>query len=104
MATVKSEPVSNQYWKIHTSSLLQEALLNPGTSILSKPFNILGKVLFVLADRARELNDPELNSILLRLTLYQEADPENENYKPEVVEEYLTKYSKKFFERLAKME
>lgn len=63
-------------WKVHTSSLLQEILNNPGTEILTQPLRIFGHLLAAVAERAAEIDDPELNILMLRLTLYEQADPE----------------------------
>jgi len=61
-------------WSCHTPNLLTEILNNPGTGILRVPFNIFGKMLAEVADRAIILDDPELNILMLRLTLYEVAD------------------------------
>lgn len=63
-------------WKVHTSSLLREVLSNPGTAILTTPINIFGNLLAQVAERAAIINDPELNIMMLRLTLYEQADPD----------------------------
>lgn len=62
-------------WKCHTPNLLTETLKNPSTGVLRVPFNIFGKLLYAVAKRASELNDPELNLLMLRLTLYEAGDP-----------------------------
>jgi hypothetical protein len=72
-------------WKVHTPNLLTEVLQNPGTSMLRVPMNILGKLLGAVADRAIQLNDPELNKLMVRLTLYAQADPESKLYNPAAV-------------------
>lgn len=66
----------NVGWKVHTPSLLREVLSNPGTAILSQPINIFGRLLAQVAERAAALDDPELNILMMRLTLYEQADPE----------------------------
>jgi hypothetical protein len=72
-------------WKVHTPNLLKETLTNPGTSALSTPFSIFGKLLAAVAERAIELKDPELDKLMLRLTLYSQADPESPDYDKELV-------------------
>jgi hypothetical protein len=67
-------------WKIHTPNLLKEILSNPTANILERPLNIFGKILYEVAERAAELNDPQLNSLMCRLTLYEQADPEMPSY------------------------
>jgi hypothetical protein len=61
-------------WSCHTPNLLTEALCNPGMYALNVPFNIFGKMLAEVADRAILIDDPELNILMLRLTLYSVAD------------------------------
>ena len=73
-------------WSVHTPQLLREILNNNGTAILSVPINMFGKLLAQVADRAIQLNDPELNALMCRLTLYEEADPHSEKYDKELVE------------------
>jgi len=58
-------------WKVNTAQLLQEILNNPGTSILSIPLNIFGKLLAAVGERAAQLNDDELNGLMARLAIYE---------------------------------
>lgn len=74
-------------WKVHTPNLLGEVLQNPGTSMLKLPLNIFARNLMLVAERAVKINDPILNELMCRLALYEEADPENENYNPERLRE-----------------
>jgi len=67
-------------WKVHTSALLDEVLLNSGTGILATPLRIFRGLLHDVAVRASELNDPALNILMLRLTLYDAADPDKHSY------------------------
>jgi hypothetical protein len=67
-------------WSVHTVNLLSEILSNPGTSVLVKPLQIFGSLLYEVADRAKELNDPKLTALMCKLTLYEQTDPSNENY------------------------
>lgn len=57
-------------WRINTPALLREILCNPSTSILENPLQILGDKLHSVAERALLLDDPELNILMLELTLY----------------------------------
>lgn len=70
----------NAQWKVHTPNLLTEVLSNSGTSILHIPLNILARLLEAVAVRASQLNDQELNQLMVRLTLYDIADPESKGY------------------------
>lgn len=79
MASVLAE------WRVHTPNLLKEVLSNPGTGMLIIPLKILGKLLTAVGDRASELNDPELNKLMLRLTIYSAADPESPDFDPQLV-------------------
>lgn len=64
----------NAQWSCHTPNLLKEILTDPRMGILEKPLNIFGKMLAEVAERAIEIDDPKLNILMLRLTLYEVAD------------------------------
>lgn len=72
-------------WRCHTPRLFEEILLNPGTAALKQPLIIFRAILVEVAQRAIELNDDKLNLLMLRLTLYECADPMSENYNPDIV-------------------
>lgn len=78
-------------WKCHTPNLLKEiALINTkGLGTMYHPINIFREILVQLADRCAELNDPELNALMCRLTLYDIADPESKDYNSKQVSEIL---------------
>lgn len=73
-------------WKVDTQRLLQEVLSNNGTSILVRPLQILGRLLFDVGEIASRINDPELNKLMIRLTIYECADPASPNYDRELCE------------------
>lgn len=70
---VKSEAFVE--WRCHTPNLLQEVLSNPSAQVLAQPLRIFGAILAEVAERAIELDDPQLNILMLRLTLYEQGDP-----------------------------
>ena len=72
-------------WKVHTLELFKDILANPQCSMHSIPLNILKNLLAQVAQRATELNDPQLNKLMIRLTLYSIADPTDPAYDSEVV-------------------
>lgn len=74
-------------WKVHTPNLMREVLQNPGTGMLTQPINILARLLGQVAERAIELNDPELNQLMLRLALYEQGDPTSPAYQPNLIKE-----------------
>jgi hypothetical protein len=71
-------------WRVHTYRLLKEIADNSGQPILQKPMAIFGKLLADVGERAAELNDPRLNALMLRLTIYTAADPESPDYDPDL--------------------
>jgi len=77
-------------WRVHTPSLLREVLNNHGSQALAKPIQIFGQVLSELTQRAIELNDPELNTLMARLTLYDETDPYSTNFSKEITDKLLS--------------
>lgn len=75
-------------WKCHLPNLLNEVLnSNPRMGIFSQPFNITGKILGEVAERASQLNDPIMNELMCRLTLYEIADPTSKEYDKTKLEE-----------------
>ena len=79
-------------WKVHTTGLLKEVLLNvdrKSRASLAIPLqcmiNLLGKV----GERAAQLNDPELNKLMIRMCLYSIANPDDPEYNPELVSKIL---------------
>jgi len=74
-------------WNVHTSRLLSEVLSNPGTSAMLVPLTIFRNLLTAVGERAIQLNDPQLNLLMCRLTLYSVADPECPKYDPKLLKE-----------------
>lgn len=74
-------------WSCHTPNLLKEVLTNESAGVLRMPLTIFGQLLAEVATRASELNDPALNLLMLRLTLYDVADPEKHS-PTEITEAY----------------
>ena len=89
---VRSEPMlTDALWKVHTANLLTEIVQCSGQPILEKPVNILGKLLAAVGERAAELNDPKLNALMCRLTIYTIADPQSPDYDPDAVANVMRK-------------
>lgn len=76
-------------WRVHTPNLLKEIGNNTQQPILSKPLMIFGNLLYQVGERAATINDPVLNKLMIRLTLYTIADPESEDYDPKKIQEIL---------------
>jgi hypothetical protein len=58
-------------WLVDTPRLITELVEgNPSGGILKQPVNIFRGLLISLAQRASEIDDPELNILMLRLNLY----------------------------------
>lgn len=67
-------------WKVHTPNLLKEILVNPNMACMAQPLRIFGALLAEVAERAIALNDPEMNKLMMRLTLYEQADPHSADF------------------------
>ena len=78
-------------WRCNTPQLLQEIATNPQCWILQKPLQIFGNMLYQVAKRAQELNDPQLNQLMLRLALYEQGDPYAKGYRPDAFDDVLGK-------------
>lgn len=74
-------------WKVHTANLLREVLNCPGSSALRIPLSIFSNLLAEVGERAAQLNDPKLNELMMRLTIYAVADPELPDYDQRLVEQ-----------------
>lgn len=71
-------------WRVHTPNLLREILSgHTGGWIFNQPLRILGDLLHSVGTRAAELNDPELNALMARLTIYSVADPTSPDFDQE---------------------
>lgn len=78
-------------WRVHTPNMLKESLGNPGMSAMNIPFQVFGDLLYQVAERAAEINDPVMNALMMRLTLYEAADPEKPGFDKKLFEETLEK-------------
>ena len=76
-------------WRIHTPALLKEILNNSQCAILRIPIKMFGDLLSQVGDRASQLNDPELNALMMKLTIYQVADPYTAEYDSSVVDQVI---------------
>lgn len=66
-------------FRVHTANLLQDIVANQighSAGVLQIPLNQFQRWISILAERATELNDPELNIICLSMGLY-EIDPKD---------------------------
>ena len=65
---------------VHLPNLIEETCNgHPHLGVLRMPWAITQALLAVMAQRAIELDDPQLNILMLRLALY-EAEPCNERH------------------------
>lgn len=76
-------PNTTVHFKINTPQFLKEVFDNyPGNGgVLKVPVNVLRTMLWAVAERASELNDPILNGLMCDMALYAIADPyDKQNY------------------------
>lgn len=64
---------------VNTPQFLKEACENANGGMYAVCWNIFRNLLAQVAERATELNDPVLNTLMIRLNLYE--IPNNERYK-----------------------
>lgn len=69
-------------WRVHTPRLLQEVASHSAQPVLVQPLRIFGRLLAEVGERAAQLNDPKLNALMCRLTIYTVADPASPDYDP----------------------
>jgi len=77
-------------WKVHVVDLFKEISANfKNDPQIRIPLQIIQNLLAQVAQRAIELNDPQLNKLMIRLTLYSIADPHSPDYDSEAVAKIL---------------
>ena len=67
--------------------------MRPSAGVLKQPLRIFLGMLAELADRARELDDPELNALMIRLALYDNCLPSDPGFRTR--DDYLKKAIRK---------
>ena len=68
-------------WKVHLPNLLHEiGDNNPTMAAMRIPLTVTARILAQVAERSSQLNDPKLNELMCRLTLYEIADPASDGY------------------------
>lgn len=70
---------NNLSFDVNTPQFLKEACENANGGMYAVCWNIFKSLLAQVAERATELNDPVLNTLMIRLNLYE--IPNNERYK-----------------------
>lgn len=74
------------HWKVHTSRLLDEITTHSGQPSLRIPLNTFRCLLADVGECAARLNDPQLNALMCKLTIYSIADPDSPDYDAAAVE------------------
>lgn len=69
-----SENITNE-WRVNTGQLFKEILINSEMREMRIPLNIFKGILISVGKRASELNDPKLNALMCRLSIYDISDP-----------------------------
>ena len=80
------------YWKVHTPNFLSDILKNlspNGLGMITTPMNIFRNLLVQVSQRASQLNDPELNALMVRLTLYEISDPKSKDYNYKLIDKMI---------------
>ena len=74
-------------WRVNTGSLFEQITQNPQTEIMTRPLQIMGRILAAVAERASELNDPELHGLMCQLALYAVSDPyDKKAFRPRIAD------------------
>ena len=83
---------SSLEWRVHTPNMLKEIGNNNDalSATMRVPLMILGDLLHKVGTEAARINDPALNSLMCRLTIYSCADPESPDYDQELLERILS--------------
>ena len=89
------------FWKVNTPAFFKEVASNSQLGPAAKGLEIMGQILFALADRIREVNDEELNSIACRLALFTQSDPYSKDFDKQT-QKLIHKFDSKSVERIRK--
>ena len=74
-------------WRICVPDLFNEITSNPIMSdpVIRIPLNMLQMKLAEIAQRAIELNDPKLNTLMMQLALYEQGNPYSKEYNSKLL-------------------
>jgi len=81
-------------WRVNTPGLFKEILINPGMWIMRQPLQILAEILYELGERCADINDPQLNAIMCRLSIYSISDPNSPEYDHDFSEKIINEGKK----------
>jgi len=86
--------MTNLKYKSNVKGLFEEIIgSNNQMWIMRQPLKLTYQILQEVAQRSQEINDPKLNCLMLRLSLYDINDPQSENFDQDAVEKYLDQNS-----------
>lgn len=91
----EAEPATLEEWRSHVRQLFDEVLTNETAWPLQQPLRITYEILREVARRSSELNDPELNALMCRLSLYEISDPSSSGYDKELTTSIIAKGQRK---------
>lgn len=75
-------------FRTHTPKLFEEILNgHPNGFVLQQPLQLLYNDLRLIARRCAEINDPQLNWYMAKITMYSVADPGSPEHDPARVQE-----------------
>lgn len=93
MKRITTMTESKLEWKCNTPALLKEIVnCHPSPGPLPRAVQIFANILYEVGKRSAELNDPVLNHLMCRLSIYEIADQYNINYDKKAVKEIEEKY------------
>lgn len=80
-------------WRVHTPELFNRifeiSAKRKDAEILQNPLIIFKDLLVKVGERASELDDPKLNALMCRLTIYAVADPQDKEYDKKLLNKIL---------------
>jgi len=81
-------------WRSHVPNLFIEIIENMEKNgrAVAEPLRITYSIMQEVAMRCSEVNDPELNALMCRLTMYAIADPTNKEHFDQKKSEKLMDY------------
>lgn len=88
-----SSPENTLYFRVHAKNLLEEISENRQMSVARIPLGIMYDILRIASQRAIELGDEKMIAIMCALTMYDEVDPESDEYNEDVCRKMAEKFS-----------
>lgn len=92
VTNAKTGKSMNHLIKVNTAGLFKEIVdSNDQMWIMSIPLQQILTILAEVGERAAEIDDPKLNALMMRLSIYAISDPASPEFDQDFVSDYIEK-------------